>query len=239
MKTYRKTSQRWLMMIGMAGSLSLLLSSCLKTNNSLPPPPFAYVSVIQASPDAPASDFYLDNNKVNTQPFNYGAYIDYFQAKTGKRTAYFYNTGTTSQLLASDTLTLKDQGVYSIFLANKISSPDFVVLTDSIARPSNGTASIRFVNVSADAPAVDLAQQGGNVLVSNIAYKGNSPFVTIPANQVNTFEIRQHGTNTVLATVTNANIVGGSVYTIWLHGQTTNPGSAPLTADIITNAYYN
>lgn len=238
MKTYRKNSQRWLVIIGTVGFLSLLLSSCLKDHNTGPTPPFAFVSVMQSSTDASAADFYLDNNRVNQQPLSYGNYIDYFQAYTGKRTAYFYKTGTMDKL-ASDTIHLDDQHTYSLFLANSIAKPDFVLLTDSISRPSSGNAAIRFVNVSPDAPAADLAIKSGAVLASNKAYKQASPFVSVQGNTTYTFEVRQQGTSTVLATLSGVNVRSGFVYTIWFHGLATNPGSTPLTADLITNAYYN
>src|SRR6202012_652760 len=92
---------------------------------------------------------------------------------------------------------------------------------DTINRPADGKASIRFVNLSPDAPSVDLAIQGGAVLITNKAYKGYSTFVPETGNTSYNFEVRQHGTNTVLATLSNISLNSSYVYTIWLGGLAT------------------
>src|SRR5471030_1123645 len=78
--------------------LSLSLSSCLKDNNSYVVTATAGLMVIQGSPGAPAEDFYLNNDKVNWQPFNYGDELGYFNAYTGVRAAILYSYGTMSQI---------------------------------------------------------------------------------------------------------------------------------------------
>lgn len=225
--------------LGMACMCSVLLSSCFKNDNNVYIPPAAYVSFIQASPDAPALDFYLNTSKVNSIPINFGNTIDYIKAYTGVRTANFYAAGTMNKIF-SDTVQLNPNVGYSLFLVNAVAHPGVFLLTDSISRPATGNASIRFVNVSPDAPAVDLAIKDSTTpLISNKAFKGYSPFSSIQGNQTYTFEVRQHGTNTVLATLTGAKLNTGSIYTIWLRGlvNTTND-KQKLTVGLITNAYY-
>jgi hypothetical protein len=222
-----------------AALLFLLLTSCLKDHNTYYNPPTALLSFIQASPDEPQLDFFLNNNKVNQAFINYGDTFDYFSAYAGHRTASFYTAGTMTKIF-SDTITLNQNMAYSLFLANKPSSPEILLLTDSISRPSSGNASIRFVNVSPDAPPVSLAIQGGQVLASNEPYKGSTSFMPIAGGKNYAFEVRQGTTNTVLATLTNVNLSSGFVYTIWFHGLVASTNNSDkLSIGIITNAYYN
>ncbi len=239
MKFYKNPSKNLFWTICAMLIISVTLFSCVKDTNSNYIPPAALVTLIQASPDQPPLDFFLDNNKVNSNgPVVYGNSIDYFKAYAAKRTATFYNTGTTNKVF-SDTITLKANYVYSLFLANKSTSPELFLLTDSISQPSGTNASIRFVNMSPDAPAVDLAIKGGNVVVANKSYKGFSSFIQTQGNTNYTFEVRKAGTSTVLATLPTKNLNSNFVYTIWFYGLANPTNSTDgLTVGIVTNAYY-
>lgn len=239
MKIYKNTPKRSVIKLGVVCLLSVLLSSCLKNNDEIyNPPPAAYVSFIHASPDGPPLDFYLDHNKVNAHPLGYGSYIDYFRAYTGDRVANFYTQGTMTKV-ASDTIQLKQDTAYSVFLVNTADHPQVLLLTDMVSKPSAGNASIRFVNVSPDAPAVDFAKKDSAAMVSNKSFKGYTAYMPIKGNANYTFEVRQTGTSTVLATLANVKLNSGFVYTIYFHGLSAGTtGYDSLSADIITNAYY-
>ena len=76
-------------------------------------------------------------------------------------------------------------------------------------------------------------------MVSNKVYKGHSSFIPVPGNVSYTFEIRQKGTSTVLATLADVNFTTGFVYTIYFHGLAAGTTSDnKLAADIVTNAFY-
>ncbi|CAN5428408.1 hypothetical protein BH09BAC6_BH09BAC6_11100 [soil metagenome] len=238
MKNLKNASKRSLAGMVVVGLLSLLLSSCLKDNNTYYVPPAALVTFIQASPGQPPMDLYLDNNRVAHYPVYYTNQVDYFRAFTGKRNVNLYYTGTTNKIF-SDTVTLKQDVAYSLFLANTTAHPDLVLLIDSVAKPSTGNASVRFVNLSPDAPAVDFAVKGSAPLVTNKAYKGHSSFIPVPGNVNYSFEVRQKGISTVLATLVDVNLTTGFVYTIYFHGLAAGTTSNDkLAADIVTNAFY-
>lgn len=225
--------------IGIFGLMAILFSSCLKNNDNanVDAPPSALISVVNASPGTQPLDFYLDQNKANIQAINYGSGLDYLKAYVGKRTATFYLAGT-QQKVKSDTATLRADRFYTLYLTNVSTNPDFLLLQDAITKPADGTTTIRLVNVSADAPAVDLAIKNGQVLATNKAYKGYSDFVSIPGGNTHTLEVRQAGSNTVLATVNDVQLKSGSVYTVWLQGVTAATDATKLTAKVQTNAYY-
>jgi len=237
MKNFKNTSKRLVAGLFAVCLLSLTLSSCLKEHNTAPATPVALLSVIQDSPGQPPLDFTLDGSRVNASQIIYGSGLDYFRAYAGKRTAAFTVSGSGTTIF-SDTLTLKQNFAYTLCLVNKPASPGFLVLTDAITQPASGSANLRFVNLSPDAPAVDLAVKDGSVLVANKGFKGFSDFASITGKNY-TFEIRQAGTNTVLTSLTNVTINSGYVYTIYLRGLAAATDATKLTADLITNAYPN
>jgi hypothetical protein len=238
MKIYSKTLKGWAAALGVGCLLSVLLTSCLKSKSDYYAPPAAYVTFIQASPDEEPLDIYLNSNKVNQLPIHYKEGIDYFQAFTGTRIVNIYTSGSMNKLL-SDTIHLDPNIAYSLFLVNTPANPGILLLTDSISRPAAGKTTVRFVNVSPDAPSVDLAVKDSSAFVSDKAFKGFSSFIPKDGDKTYTFEVRQHGTNSVLATLPDITLHSGLVYTIWLHGLVnTSIDGDKLAADILTNAYY-
>ena len=238
MKNNNKTSKRWLAGVIAVSLLAIFLSSCVKNQTVTPNPPAALVTFIQASPDEPTVDLFFGTDQVNLNPLNYGDIIDYFKAYTGKRNVIIYNH-TNQAKIVSDTVNLVANTPYSLFLANKATSPELVLITDSVSNPANGKATIRFINLSPDAPAADLAVTGGSVLVTNKKYKAFSSFVPVTGNQNYNFQILQTGTSTVLASLNNISINAGYVYTIYLSGLAT-PTSATdkLSGNLQINAIY-
>lgn len=236
MKTKIIVKRKFLLIAGIIG-LTSLLSSCLKSNTTDYAPPVALVSFFQASPDETSLDLYLNNNKVNTAPVNYGAGVDYFRAYSGLRNVNLYTYGVMNQIF-TDTVTLKPNNIYSLFLTNKPAQPELVVLNDTINKPQPGTASIRFVNLSPDAPHVDLVLN--NVTeAANKGYKGFSSFLPVTGNTTYNIQVKQTGTSTVLATLSNINLNTNLVYTIIFTGLVSGNTVADQPAIYyVTNAYY-
>jgi len=240
MKIYKNAYKSLSAKIGAACLISIALSSCLKdNNNTYYNPPVALVAVVQASPDEPNLDFFLESTKVNQNPITYNSGVDYFKANAGKRTLNFYATGTTTKAY-SDTATFQANYIYSVFLANKATSTELVILRDSISQPSGSNASIRFVNLSPDAPAVDFAVKGASsVITAKKSYKGFSSFVPIAGNASYTFQVLQTGTSNVLASMPAVTLQAGSVYTFWFTGLATPINTTDgLSLNIMNNASY-
>jgi hypothetical protein len=243
MKTNKNSLRKWLINLGVLGVLVILFASCrrdyLNPNNNINNnTPVAAVSFLQASPDQPTLDFALDANQVNNFGINFGDHIDYFRAFPGARVANFYATGTTTKVF-SGTVTLTANTYYSLILANKTTSPEVILLTDTLNRPASGMANIRFINLSPDAGAVDLVLQGSVTLVANKAYKGISSFAPTAGRTNITLEVHKAGTSTILASIPNINLNSGSDYTIWLQGLATPTGTTDgLKVGVFRNAFF-
>ncbi|HEX3383887.1 MAG TPA: DUF4397 domain-containing protein [Mucilaginibacter sp.] len=217
--------------------LAALLSSCLKSSTTDYAPPAELVSFFQASPDETSLDMYFNNNKVNLGPINYGTGLDYFRAYAGVRTINFYTYGVMSQVF-SDTATIKANQVYSLFLTDKSNKPELVLLNDTIKQPRPNTASVRFVDLSPDAPNVDLVLSNV-VTVTNKTYKGYSSFLPVTGNSTYNIQVNQTGTSTVLATLSNVTFNSNKVYTIIFSGLVSGTTTADQPAIYyVTNAYY-
>ncbi len=241
MKPLKNNPGKWVAGLCLLFLLSSSLSACLKDGPDYNQPPFGFVYFVQASPSEPPFDLYFNANRVNTQPLNYGDKIPYFKAYTGIRTVGIYNHYVGTKLF-SDSVTINNRIAYTIFLTNTsatLQGPSMVFLTDSISRPTSGNANLRFVNVSADAPPADLVIQDSAAFVSNIPFKGFSSFLPLAGGKIYNFEVRRHGTSTVLASLPGVQVNSGLVYTIWFHGLTSASASDEKPqANILVNAIY-
>jgi hypothetical protein len=239
-KTRKKISRNLLGGIGAVGLLCLLLTSCLKTDNSsFPPPATALITFVHAIPDETPVNFFLNGDQVNQSPVSYGFGVDYVSAFAGVRTVNVYHSSDRSSVLSAP-VTLSANTAYSFFLATTSThKPQALLLTDTLNKPASGKAGLRFVNVSPDAPAVDLVIKGGPVVAANKSPLGYSAFLPVQGKTNYTFEVRAAGTGTVLATLPNVTLNEGALYTIWLGGFVASTGSSNvLTEHLIANAFF-
>jgi len=241
MKTIRQNLKGWPGMIGTIGLLALMLSSCVKgNNNNVTVQQLASLAVIDASPDAPPLDFFLETTRVNSSAINYGGGLGYFSAYAGVRNAIFYADATLTKI-ASDSINLKVNHSYTLFLTNVVAHPDIILLNDSIPKPAANMAAVRFVNVSPDAGPVDFSLKGVggslSAVAGNISYKGSTAFLGVTAAVSDTIVVVKAGTTTVLATVPTVNLQSSGIYTVWLYGLANGTPAEKLTANIVLNTY--
>jgi Domain of unknown function (DUF4397) len=211
--------------------LTFFLSSCAKQQIEIntAPQTYAAVNFVQASPDEPGLNLSFYNTQFNTSAVPYGSYSGYLAIYSGMDSVRVSNATTGAVIHLAD-INFTQSTPYTLFLANKPTSPEFFLLQDTLNAPTTGNASIRFVDVSPDAPAVDLVIKGGSTLVANRSYKGFSSFQSITANTIYTFEVHQAGTATVLASLSNLKLQAGVIYTVWFHGLSANTSTADQLA---------
>jgi hypothetical protein len=240
MKSIKQNFKGWPIVLGVVCSVAVALSSCSKNNNNTPVKPTSALAFVDASVDAPALDFYLSGQQVNLQPITPGNYFSYFNAYAGKVPATFYQTATTT-LVAKDSITLAANHGYTLFLANVIATPDFILTKDSLIAPASGAISVRLVNASPNAGPVDLLVKGASSsIVSYANYKSVSGFTSATVSITDSLQIRQSGTSTILATVPASHFTNGTVYTVWLYGlANTTVAAQKLKAGIMGNGYFN
>lgn len=196
----------------------------------------AQVMVVHASPDAPAVDLYVDDAKVNTTALNYPNNTGYLEVDNGNRNFKVTPAGAAiSSAVINANVNLEDDKAYSVFAANTVSSIEAVVLEDDLSEPASGKAHVRFVHLSPDAPAVDIAVENGPVLFSNIQFKGNTAFTPVDAGTY-TLEVRPAGSTDAVLT-TPVQLTDGGIYTIFARGFLTPPSgnSNSLGAEVIVN----
>jgi len=240
MKKRRTNSKTLTRTISAVALLSVFLTSCIKSpsSNPGPLPPTALITVIQASPDEPPVDFYFGASKADNTPLVFGQGLDYFSAPSGQSTVYFYGSSAMNTI-ASASITLVTNGAYSLFLDNTVSKPGIFLLPDTLVQPASGDASVRFIDLSPDAPAVNLVIQGGKTMVSSVSFEGHSSFLPINGNASYVFNVVNASTGAVLATMPASRLNAGTAYSILFEGLSASTNSSDvLTMVLIPNAIF-
>ena len=99
-------------------SIVILLPSCLKKGDEVVP---ANLSVIHAAVGQSGLNFYLDNQKVNSESMDYTEKLSYFEIYPGNRRADFAKVGD-NQGIAGGIGAFQGGNYYSLFVYSKVDS---------------------------------------------------------------------------------------------------------------------
>jgi len=195
---------------------------------------YGNVLVTHASPDAPGVDLLVDDVKVNTQPLTYPGNTGYLEAESGTRNIKVNVAGTTTTVINGD-LDLEADEYYSVFAVDEVAEITALVLVDDLTMPAAGKAHVRFVHLSPDAPAVDIAvASSGAVVFSDIAFKESTAFTPLDAGTYN-LDVRVAGTTTVALVLPPVTLTAGKIYTVFAKGFLAGTGAQALGAEVIVN----
>jgi hypothetical protein len=179
----------------------------------------AYVRIINSSESAPPQDFYLDSTKINSAAVAYGQNTNYVTTTSGDRKARFKTAGTTT-VNSSSNVGIHAGNYYTVYYTGGTSSNANYITEDNMIAPAAGKAKVRFVHLSsAAASSIDLTIQGGQKIVSNLAYKTASTYQEVDA--ATSFQLFAAGSTATALNITNLGLQAGKIYTIYFSGSTT------------------
>lgn len=182
------------------------------------------VRVIHASPDAPAVDVYLDGSKVDALtnvPF--GAISEYLTVPAGDHAVTVYATGTTETAVIDADVSVAAGASYTIAAIDPVASIKATVFQDD-PQPVSGSAKVRVVHLSPDAPAVDIAPDGADPQVSDLAYPDATGYLALDAGTYD-LEVRGAGSTDVALQLDPLTLDDGRAYSVFAIG---SAGQEPL-----------
>ncbi|MEZ5357480.1 MAG: DUF4397 domain-containing protein [Candidatus Zixiibacteriota bacterium] len=224
--------------IAMLAALMLVVVGCSDDDDNNPitstPAAPAKVLIVHASPDAPGVDVLVDNNPTALTDLTFPQNTGYVELPSGNRNVKVNVANTTTTVINAD-LMLDPSVNYTVFAVNSVSNIEPLVLVDDLTAPASGKAHVRFVHLSPDAPAVDIAVAGGGpVVFGNVSFKEFQGFTPLDAGTYN-LEVRLAGTGTVVLPLGNITISDGMIYTVFAKGFAAGSGAQALGAEIIVN----
>jgi hypothetical protein len=216
-------------LVGMVGCLD-------NDNGDVQPEQVAFVSLYHASPDAPDLSIIVDDNQINTNPFDYSEYTGYLRFFTGDRELKFGPFGANNVTLDS-TVTLEQGNAYSVFIVDEYDDASLLILNDNSDQAADGKAKVRFLNLSPDSEEIALrANDENDPLTPTQSFKEPADFVEVDAKAYNFQITSPDGSETILS-VPDINLRPGWFYTIVVRGYLTPPGGNTnvISAEVVVN----
>jgi hypothetical protein len=178
----------------------------------------ACVNVVHASPDAPAVDVWVDGEPALVG-LTFGTYSGWVNLPAGEHQIQVAPAGTAADQAVIDAeLTLEEGAAYEIAAGGLVADISAEVNQINLSDLGDDEARIRVVHASPDAPAVDVAVTGGDVLVPDLEFPDASGFLTVPAGSYD-LEVRPAGTTDVALPLPGVVLDPGLVYSVYAIGQ--------------------
>lgn len=229
----------------LVGLMAVALIGCDNDDDdNVEPVSIAYVSLYHASPDTPPLDILMENRQINFYPLQYTRYSGYLNFFSGERSMRVRPAGDANVVI--DTMFTFEEGeAYSLFYVNTLSDIEAMVIEDELVSPAAGNAAVRFIHLSPDAPAVDVASVPGEngengeaetAIAEAQEYLEATEFMTVESG-FHSFQVRTAGSDEVLLSIPDVHLISGGVYTIVARGFQTPPAGNDhnLGAQVLVN----
>ncbi len=222
-----------------SGALAAGFSGCSISGSGGTNPPVSQFAYLQASPNAPNLDIYLNGSAV-AYNFPYTSDTGYFLAQPGIYNLQAVPTGTSTAILNTNISFSPGLG-YSIFTIDSLSKIKAAVVVDSFTAPSSDSARIRFFHFCTNQGSVDLGVTGvvtpwysSRTFNDQATNATLDQFIEVPAATYN-LEARITGVGTVVTTAPGTVLQGGKVYTLFLKGFAGGTGTQALGIGVMNN----
>ncbi len=177
----------------------------------------ASLRVAHLSPDAPAVDIWVDGKRV-LQNVPYKAFSGYLEVPAGSRNVQVTVASTTTPVVIDATVTLTENTAYTVAATGLLSQNDLnpIVLVDNIETVA-GSAQVRFVHTSADAPSVNVSVASGPTLFGDVEFRESSAYLPVDQGTYDlSVQIASNGTEVLQ--VNGQALTAGVNYTVFAIG---------------------
>jgi len=230
---FKKSTFAGLLLVALSAMLAVGCSDDDDNPMTSTPPSPSNVMIVHASPDAPEVDV-LINDGTAVEDLGFTANTGYVPLTPGEYNVKV-NAANTTTTVINENLALDPAANYTVFAVDQLSEITVLVLADDLTTPASGKAHVRFVHLSPDAPAVDIALAGGGaVLFPNVSFTEFLGFAPLDAGTYD-LEVRVAGTSTVALPLPNITLQAGKIYTVYAKGFLAGSGAQALGAEIIVN----
>jgi hypothetical protein len=234
---------RW--SLAMAAAV-FVLSGCLKSvDPPAPTPPKTYISIMHLAPTAPSLDVFFNDTKVSNTPFAPGNVTPIYNEVDKGAFSIKFKKAALDSLVAQVPLAQYDSlNYYTIFIYNQQANGPanaIRIKDDFSAVLSNATKPYyRFFHASPNTGAADLyidnvKVESGRMLADNTGYELLNKFLETTSGS-HAIQVKLAGTETVIASLNNADLLAGNAYTFYLKGLEGGTGNSQLSLELLRAA---
>ena len=179
----------------------------------------AMVRVLHGAGDAPAVDIYADGGLIG-EGLAYTEITDYLQVPGGTYQIQVVPNGATLEegpVVIDAELTFDAGSMTTVAATGSLAEGIIPQVLADDPTPSGETSQVRVAHLSFDAPAVDIAPDGGDALITGLEYPDNTGYLDLPGGKYD-LEIRPTGTTDVAFDIPEIAVQDGVSYTVFAVG---------------------
>ena len=179
----------------------------------------AMVRVLHGAGDAPAVDIYADGGLIG-EGLEFTQITDYLEVPGGEYQIQVVPNGVSLEegpIVIDEALTFEAGSMTTVAATGSLAEGIVPQVIADDPAPSADTAQVRVAHLSADAPAVDIAPDGGDALIEGLAYPDNTGYLALPGGAYD-LEIRPAGTTDVAFDIPEISVDNGVSYTVFAIG---------------------
>jgi len=220
--------------------IAFSLTGCLKSTTPPGSAAFAAFYIIQASPDAPNTDIYI-NGGLSLPNTPYGTDTGYVYPEPGTYEFKIAETGKTSYYLTKS-FNLDSNTFYSIFFIDSLSKMKAVAVEDNFSVPGTDSVQVRYLDFCPDLilhsvkfiniAASEVYEENGRFFNDQAVNTYRADFTTLKAGKYN-IEFSLIGSGTPFKTISNFELKSGKAYTIYMKGFNSGTGTQALDHAVI------
>lgn len=194
------------------------------TANTMP----SMVRFLHGSPELKAVDIYLNGTRV-LRDFDYKNNSSHMQLPPGKYQVDIYPAGENVSTVISKKINVEPGKIFTAAIAGPAKKLRLLIFEDQPQTPV-GETKVRFIHLSPDAPAVDIAGKNGDVIFPNVSFKQATTYLALTPMTV-TLEAKVAGTKNTVLTIPDVKLEPNNAYSIVAVG--TVKGEPPLEVLLI------
>lgn len=177
----------------------------------------ACVSVVHASPDAPNVDIFIDG-ELALSNLGFGWWSEWLALPAGEYQIQVTATGEPIETAVIDaTLQLEDGVAYQVAATGFLAEIAPQVFEINLSGMTEGSARVQVMHAVPDAPAVDVALTGGDVLLEGLAFPMASGVLDVPAGSYD-LEVRLAGAEDVVLPLPGTELAADTLYQVYAIG---------------------
>ena len=182
----------------------------------LTPENVSYIRFLQASPDAPPVDVYINGSRV-AENLDYQSFTGYLRAYPGLYRVELFPAGVRTKPLYAAQINLQSLLIYTAAYIGCCGQTDMLLVPDSPASRRNpaGTA-LRFVNLIPQSPPLDVYLDG-YLVVNRIVFEEISKYLPLATGRY-TLDVRNSETGQTLISHPAMDLRAGNLYTGYFTG---------------------
>lgn len=177
--------------------------------------PISYLRILQLSSGCKTADVYLNRN-LSVKKLGFKRFTPYFSIPPNEYRIDVFQSGKTSNPIASIESTLNEGFIYSAVIEG-LSGNRVLLVHDTKTKPLEDMANIRLIHISPETSSIDLVLTDGTPIFRGISYRDIPDYKAISPGK-HTFLVREDNKPKPILSVPGLDFNPGWTYTLYIAG---------------------